>query len=88
MGKENLYQCVKEFLRNCQYRRCFTALRHLLRPWPVNSTLVFEWEELLHSLRMVRVAAQEKLAPEKMTWDELKALSGLISRIERRLYCV
>jgi hypothetical protein len=88
MGQGNLLLSVKNFLNICQYRRCFAALRHLLRPWPVNSTLAIECEELLYSLRMVRAVAREKLAPEELTSDELKALSGLISRIETRLYCV
>lgn len=85
LGRKNLSQSVQKFLSTCQKRRCFAAIWHLLRPWPVYTTLTREYEELLDSLRMLRANARQKLSPEKLTSSELKGLSALISRVERRL---
>lgn len=84
-GRKDLSQCVQTFLSICQKRRCFDALRHLLRTWPVCTTLNGEYEELLNSLRMVQANARRDFSAKELTANELNDLSALISRVERRL---
>ncbi len=56
---------IRKFLRACQNRRCTEAFRHLLRAWPVYSTMTLEYEELQDSLKMARAGAWPKPVPAR-----------------------
>ena len=83
--REVLFQSVKKVLNVCQKQRCFEALRRLSRAWPVYSTLIVEYEELLDSLKSLRTTGRMELALEAPNTKELKSLSALIYRMEKGL---
>jgi len=52
-------------------RRCLTALRHILRAYPMPSPLTDSWGELLTALEDVRAFARAELTEaELLTLDE------------------
>jgi len=61
----------------CQ-RRCLTALREILRGWPIEGGLTDQWAEGLDALRAVRA-----LADHELTDSEREQLEALISTTER-----
>ncbi len=84
-GRERVPRSVREFLRASQNRRCNAALRHLLRAWPVYSSLSLEYEELLDSLRMARTRLRLKPGRRKQDPGDLKTLCSMIAWTEERL---
>lgn len=46
-------------------RRCLTALREILKAWPLHSGMTDEWGELLNALERVRAFAKSDLAADE-----------------------
>ena len=75
---QQLFSAIRLLAETWCDRRCFMALRFLLRGYPMVSPLADGWHELLVALKDVRAFARSEL-----TDTELQTLSECIVAIER-----
>jgi len=47
-------------------QRCLSALRHLLRAWPITSPLTDGWGELGIALQNIRAFARNEITPQEL----------------------
>ena len=63
-------------------RRCLTALRHLLRAWPLPSLLTDSWGELGIALKNVRAFARNEITAQELV--EVEQLIRDVDHIVQR----
>jgi hypothetical protein len=62
-------------------RHCLTALRHLLKAWPLISPLTDSWGELQIALQNVRAFARNEISPE-----QLETVNQLIRDVDKGVH--
>jgi hypothetical protein len=81
-SSENILESVRVLVDGWCDRRCLSALRFILRGFPLSSPLNDGWAELLESLEDVRAFAKGEITEEENR--TVNQLIGSISRIAYR----
>jgi hypothetical protein len=81
MDEEQFFQRLQMMVEAWCDRRALTALRCVLRGYPLSSPLTDGWAELMSALKDVRAFAREEITPE-----ELITIDECVRALERTVY--
>ena len=80
-SSENFHNSLAALVDSWCERRCLSALRFILKGYPLSSGLTDDWGNLLKALEDVRAFAREDI-----TEEESKLLGELVVFVQRIVY--